>query len=106
MGLSAAKWCSISEAVARSRQREGARTIWPLWLLFEDQRRMLGSVYMELEHTFMCPHCWQDITMLLDPSVEAQTFIQDCEVCCNPIEVTYQLRGGAVVDFDAHEIGQ
>ena len=26
--------------------------------------------------------------MLLDPSVNRQEYIEDCEVCCNPIQIT------------------
>ena len=40
------------------------------------------------EHFFVCPYCWEEISMLLDPSVAKQTYVEDCEVCCNPIEVT------------------
>jgi hypothetical protein len=39
--------------------------------------------------------------MLLDISVTAQTYVEDCEVCCNPIEVRYVVEDGAVVDFRA-----
>ena len=61
---------------------------------------------MQVEYTFQCPHCWQMITVLLDPSVSGQTYIQDCEVCCNPIEISYTLCEGAVLDFGAEGIGQ
>ena len=43
----------------------------------------------EEEHEFTCPYCWQLITMLLDMTVREQTYIEDCENCCNPIEITY-----------------
>ncbi len=41
-----------------------------------------------LEHFFQCPYCWETVSMLLDYSVTKQTYIEDCEVCCNPIQVT------------------
>ena len=40
------------------------------------------------EHFFQCPYCWEEISMLLDPSVSNQEYIEDCEVCCNPIQIT------------------
>ena len=40
------------------------------------------------EHFFQCPYCWEEISMLLDPSVHKQEYIEDCEVCCNPIQIT------------------
>jgi hypothetical protein len=27
--------------------------------------------------------------MVLDLSVRKQTYVEDCEVCCNPIEISY-----------------
>ena len=44
--------------------------------------------------------------MLMDPSITDQTYIEDCEVCCNPIEVTAKFRENALVSFEAKEIGQ
>lgn len=58
------------------------------------------------EHTFTCPYCWEPISMLLDLTVEAQTYVEDCEVCCRPIEVSYQAQGGELVAFEARSIEQ
>lgn len=60
----------------------------------------------EIEVDFACPYCAAPITMLVDPSVLAQTYIEDCEVCCNPIEITYTADGEAVTAFDAQSIEQ
>ena len=57
------------------------------------------------EHFFQCPYCWEEISMLLDPSV-SQTYIEDCEVCCNPIEVTTVFEGGELVSFRAEDVAQ
>ena len=58
------------------------------------------------EHFFQCPYCWEEISMLLDTSVTKQTYIEDCEVCCRPIEVMVQFSGDELVAFDAIDIGQ
>ena len=39
------------------------------------------------EHFFQCPYCWEEISMLFDSSIHNQTYIEDCEICCNPIEI-------------------
>lgn len=59
-----------------------------------------------LEHFFQCPYCWEDISILLDPSVEVQKYIEDCEVCCNPIEITAGFEGGELISFRAESIEQ
>jgi transcription elongation factor Elf1 len=59
-----------------------------------------------LDHTFECPYCGAQISMLLDLSAEVQQYIEDCEVCCNPIEVVIRVRDDAVVAFEARSIEQ
>ena len=39
--------------------------------------------------------------MLLDLSVSAQAYVEDCEVCCRPIELRYTVVGNRVEEFDA-----
>jgi transcription elongation factor Elf1 len=54
-----------------------------------------------MEHFFTCPYCWQTISMVLDMSVPVQTYVEDCEVCCQPIEVSYQVEDEALLEFEA-----
>ena len=35
----------------------------------------------------------------LDLTVRSQTLVQDCEVCCNPIEFRYTTNAGELADF-------
>ncbi|QLG45838.1 CPXCG motif-containing cysteine-rich protein [Costertonia aggregata] len=58
------------------------------------------------EHFFQCPYCWEEISMLMDPSIPKQTYVEDCEVCCNPIEVTPRFQGNELVAFEARDIEQ
>lgn len=58
------------------------------------------------EHYFQCPYCWEEISMLMDPSVRVQTYVEDCEVCCNPIEVTAKFEGNDLAGFEAKALGR
>ena len=58
------------------------------------------------EHFFQCPYCWEEISMLLDPSVSEQTYVEDCEVCCNPISVSPKFMNNELVGFEANGTGQ
>lgn len=58
------------------------------------------------EHFFQCPYCWEDISMLIDYSVPHQSYVEDCEVCCNPIQITVSISDGALEGFDAESIEQ
>ena len=35
------------------------------------------------EFTVRCPYCGEDVEIYVEPDVRG-TFVQDCEVCCNP----------------------
>ena len=50
-------------------------------------------------HTATCPHCWEIITLTLDLSVDEQSYIEDCPVCCRPLIVSYSANSGEVHDF-------
>lgn len=59
-----------------------------------------------IEHFFQCPYCWMQISMLLDSSIENQTYVEDCENCCNPIEVNCSFAAGELAAFEAGSIEQ
>jgi len=42
--------------------------------------------------------------MVLDLSVRRQTYIEDCEVCCKPIEITYSFEDDELVSFYARTL--
>jgi transcription elongation factor Elf1 len=54
-----------------------------------------------IEHYFVCPYCGEEISMVLDLSVRRQTYVEDCEVCCNPIEVSYRVEDDTLSSFSA-----
>ena len=54
-----------------------------------------------MEYFFVCPYCGEEISMVLDTSVRSQTYIEDCEVCCRPIQIRYVVHGDEVVEFEA-----
>jgi transcription elongation factor Elf1 len=54
-----------------------------------------------MEYTFPCPTCGEEISMVLDFTVSRHTYIEDCEVCCNPIEISYTVQDDALASFAA-----
>lgn len=53
------------------------------------------------EQFFDCPFCGETISILLDLSVPSQSYVEDCEVCCRPIDISYRVIEGAVENFRA-----
>jgi len=56
-----------------------------------------------IEHFFTCPHCWQQISMLIDNSISEESFIEDCEVCCNPLELNVEFNDKELSSFDVKQ---
>lgn len=38
-----------------------------------------------ISHDVQCPYCGETFEILVDGSVARQQYIEDCEVCCRPI---------------------
>jgi hypothetical protein len=57
-----------------------------------------------VEHYFACPYCGEEISMVLDLSVSRQTYIEDCEVCCNPIQISYTFEEETLTSFSAKTV--
>ena len=59
-----------------------------------------------IEHYFDCPHCWENQLKMIDPSVSNQSFIEDCETCCNPISFNLKISENMIIQSDVFSIEQ
>ena len=41
-----------------------------------------------------CPYCGESIEIVVDGSVPQQEYIEDCQVCCRPIELCVTVMDG------------
>jgi transcription elongation factor Elf1 len=51
------------------------------------------------ERTIQCPYCGENIVVLVDDSVPQQNYIEDCQVCCRPIEFSVAIQPDGGVDI-------
>jgi hypothetical protein len=58
------------------------------------------------EYFFQCPYCWEQISMLIDSSQKHQDYIEDCEICCNPIRLSIAIENHEIISFQAENIEQ
>jgi len=56
-----------------------------------------------LEHTISCPYCNESFTVLIDPSIEQQSYIEDCQVCCQPIEFRVVIDNGELSEISVSQ---
>ncbi|MFK7865249.1 MAG: CPXCG motif-containing cysteine-rich protein [Pseudohongiellaceae bacterium] len=40
-----------------------------------------------------CPYCGEYIELLIDCSVDQQEYIEDCQVCCRPMNIAVEVDG-------------
>jgi hypothetical protein len=55
---------------------------------------------MEEELVFCCPHCLQHSSVTVNLADRHQQFVEDCQVCCEPIAFDIEVRDGEVVRMD------
>ena len=44
----------------------------------------------------ICPHCGEPIELVVDESAGSASYIEDCQVCCRPMQVDVEADGGRV----------
>jgi len=54
-----------------------------------------------IEVAVQCPYCWEKITLLVDASIEMQDYVEDCEVCCRPIDFIVEVDEQGLAKVDA-----
>jgi len=54
-----------------------------------------------IEVELQCPYCWEEITLLVDGSIETQEYIEDCEVCCRPIDFSVEVNDDGLAQVQA-----
>lgn len=53
--------------------------------------------------TITCPYCGEPIELVIDCSIPDQEYIEDCEVCCRPINLLVTVKGNTVHVISKHE---
>ena len=58
------------------------------------------------EYFFQCPYCWETVSMLIDTSQTSQSYIEDFEVCCNPIQLDLKIENNMIIQIETQNIEQ
>jgi Cysteine-rich CPXCG len=51
-----------------------------------------------IETEITCPHCGESFPLQVDTSQPEQSLVEDCTVCCQPINLIVRSEPGEVVD--------
>lgn len=52
------------------------------------------------EQSISCPFCGETITILVDASAGSQEYIEDCQVCCRPMQISISAASGDIDSVD------
>jgi len=50
-----------------------------------------------------CPYCGEPLELVVDASAGAQRYVEDCAVCCRPIDIELDVDGDDVRIVARHE---
>lgn len=83
-----------SEALARRLAKPDARDIDRLYGLepvYEPGQGGIAGLQPDEFVAILCPWCGERLETRVDLTAGAQTSIEDCQVCCRPMELTVEL---------------
>ena len=52
------------------------------------------------EREVTCPHCWEPHRIFVDTSGGSAVYIEDCSVCCHPMEISVTVSGDEIETVD------
>ena len=65
-----------------------------------------GSDALERFIEVTCPYCGELITLRIDLSAGPQSYVEDCEVCCQPITLSVPITDeGELLEVTAERLG-
>ena len=57
-------------------------------------------MFGEKNLSFQCPYCCSEIEFVCEVFHGSQQYTEDCEICCQPILIDYQVNDeGEVIEF-------
>jgi hypothetical protein len=66
-----------------------------------------GSDALERFVDFECPYCAEPVTVCVDLTAGAQSYVEDCYVCCQPIALSFRVTdAGRLREVCAERLGQ
>jgi len=51
-----------------------------------------------IETDIACPHCGESFPLIVDTSQSEQALVEDCTVCCRPIQLTIRSEPGEIIE--------
>lgn len=59
--------------------------------VYEPDSPTRGAQYATEFVSILCPYCWERYETQVDLSAGSFTYVEDCQVCCQPIELAIEV---------------
>ena len=59
---------------------------------------------MSLQETaeIECPYCGERVCLMIDCSIDSQDYIEDCQVCCSPMNIHVTVNEEGLPQVEVH----
>lgn len=52
-----------------------------------------------LDRTIGCPYCAESMSIVIDLSAGSQSYIEDCQICCQPMQIGFEVDDEELVNL-------
>jgi transcription elongation factor Elf1 len=52
-----------------------------------------------LDRTISCPYCAESMSVVIDMSAGSQSYIEDCQICCQPMQIEFEVDEEELVNL-------
>lgn len=58
-----------------------------------------------LDRKIGCPYCGETMEIVLDLSAGSQSYVEDCQVCCQPMQVSFAAEDDELQSIQVERAG-
>ncbi len=51
------------------------------------------------ERAIKCPYCAETMNIVLDLSAGGQTYVEDCQICCQPMQIGFDVSDAELLNL-------
>jgi len=52
-----------------------------------------------VDRAIRCPYCAEAMSIVIDLSAGGQSYIEDCQICCQPMQIDFDVSGETLVEL-------
>jgi hypothetical protein len=89
---------AVAAAAAAALDQKAIDALYGLEPVIEPEQILAASAGGTQFTTVQCPYCGEPFETLLDLSAGSASYIEDCQICCRPIEIGIDVAVNGALD--------